>query len=201
MDANERLRLLGVEQGSPEWHEGRRGCITASIAGRLLSVTDRGLPGLVDLIRADDGPGRDISHLPAIARGHQLEDQARAQYEMRGGVFACKVGLLVHQVYDLVRCSPDFVVPGHGGGEIKCPTKRDDHLLTVVGGVPAKHLPQIQFSLWVSGMAWWDFVSFRPDEPPSYRFGCVRVTPDAAMFRRFDRKVQSLLPYLDGGLR
>ncbi len=201
MTPAERDRLFHLEQGSADWHEARRGCITASVAGRLLRITERGLPGFVDQIRADNGPGRDLSHVPEIRRGKEREDWARAQYEMRMGVEVRTCGLLIHPIFDLVRCSPDFLDPSlRGGGEIKCPTRREEHLFACAGTIPAVHVPQVQFSLWVSGFSWWDFISFRPEEPKRFQFACVRAVPDLRTFQKFERQTRLVLPYLDGGL-
>lgn len=200
MTPAERMRLEQLVQGTDEWHAGRRGCITASLAGRLLTCSFQSLPSLVETIRADDGPGYSLGNVPAIERGNRLEDQARAGYEMRTGNLVRQVGLLVHPALDLVRCSPDGLVDPDGGVEIKCPTKREGHLAALAGTVPAVHKPQVQFSLWTSARAWWDYVSFRPDEPTRFRLAIVRVFPCAGTFDKFEQRARLLFPYLDGGL-
>lgn len=194
MNASTRQRLLELVQGSDEWHAERRGCVTASIAERLLSVTERGLPGLIRLIQSG---GPDISHKPAVARGKREEDWGRFAWEQRHGMMVQTVGLLVHPCYDLVRCSPDGLVGDDGGLEVKCPTRREEHLQALARILPAIHVAQVQFSLWVSEREWWDLVSWKPDEPEGKKFACVRALPDRRMFQKFDARVQYVLPYLE----
>lgn len=186
--------LEGLEQGSPEWHEHRAGCLTASTAKRLLSVTDRGLPGFVKTIR---GGGKSIDHLEQIARGKDREDWAVLAYELLRRVAVRRVGLLVHAELDLVRCSPDGLVDPDGGIEVKCPTRREEHLVVLAGKIPDLHVDQVQFSLWVSGRSWWDLVSWRPEEPEKYRLGIARALPDPRKFAKFDKRVRALLPLLE----
>lgn len=199
LDDFERARLLALEQGSDEWHAGRFGCITASVASQLLSVTDRGLHNFVALLRGDK-VRPDISHKPAVAAGRYWEPVARSRAEMALGVQIRQVGLVVHPVHELVRCSPDGLIADDGGCEIKRPERRELHVRALAGRVPDIHVPQVQFSLWCSGRAFWKFVSFRIEEPERYRLAIVHVEPDPAMFRKFEHRVRMVLPYLTGGL-
>lgn len=189
-----RTYLEGLDQISDEWHEHRLGCITASQARRLLTVTEKGLPKFVESIIFG---GRDIGHLAPVARGKRLEDWGVMAWETRNGITVRRVGLLVHRDFDMIRCSPDGLIGDTGGLEVKCPTRREEHLCVLAGTVPEMHVPQVQFSLWVSGLEFWDLVSWKPDEPKRYNYGCVRNLPDRRMFAKFEARARLVLPLLE----
>lgn len=191
-------QLRALVQGTPEWHEEREGCPTASMASRLLTLTAERVPALLDSIGALRGPraGRDLGGVPEIARGRAREDTALMLYELRTGAMVERVGLLAHPTWRLARCSPDGLVGEDGGTEAKCPTRRQEHIQALTGQVPPVHVPQVQFSLWVSCRAWWDFVSYRPEEPDGYELAVVRSLPDFGMHRRFCAAMRLLEPYL-----
>ena len=75
-------------------------------------------------------------------------------------------------------CSPDALVGDAGGLELKCPSP-GNHLIwwlhgRATGEIPKKHMPQVQFSLWVTGRKWWDWMSSTRILPPFL----ARVAPD-----------------------
>jgi len=190
----ERERLLTLEQGSDEWHAARVGCIGGSLAGRLLSVTERTMPSFIDAICAEGG--QSLDHIPAIAKGKFWEPIARSRYELTRHVVVREVGLVAHPVYGFVRCSPDGLVEEDGGIEIKRPSKRELHITALAGRCPEVHSPQVQLNLLCSGRAWWDFVSIKHDEPERYRFAVVRVLPNLGMHRMFEHKIRLVESYL-----
>ena len=67
-----------------------------------------------------------------------------------------------------VGASPDGLIGEHGGLECKVPSA-PWHLLYLAGGVvPSKYRGQVQGSLWVTGRAWWDFMSYHPGLPHAH---------------------------------
>ena len=65
-----------------------------------------------------------------------------------------------------------------GGLEAKAPNP-ETHLLWLSGGViPAKHMPQVQFCLYVTGRDWWDWMTYSSRFPELI----VRAYPDDAYF-------------------
>jgi hypothetical protein len=204
VNLDERQRLRRIVQGTPEWHEGRRGCITASMAARLLAVTPTTVAAFAEKLRGELVE-RSIANVPAVALGREREPDARFAYSMLEDVEVETVGLLVHPALALVRCSPDFLVPSlRRGGEVKCPsgtTGVANHWRALAGTMPASHVPQVQFSLWAGADECdeWDLVSWLPEFPAGKRIAVVRSRPRADVFRLFEAKARLVLPYLDGG--
>jgi hypothetical protein len=73
--------------------------------------------------------------------------------------------------------SPDGLIGEDGGIEIKSPqpAKHIEYLLN--GVVPEDYVLQVQFSLYVSGRAWWKFLSYSRQFPALV----VHVEPDAKL--------------------
>lgn len=165
-----------LEQGTPEWLEARRGIVTASTVGKLLTstgkvasnetsrtltdtlITER-ITGLVEPIF----PTRDMQ------RGTILEPFARDLYaEHYAPVREVGFGRLDTSTFTL-GASPDGLVEddreGPGGIEVKSPRART-HLRTLTEDrVPPHYIPQIQACMYVFGRAWWDFISYCPGLP------------------------------------
>lgn len=157
-----------IEQGTEEWHDLRRGLITASAVGKLLTPTLRVADndtsrGLVAALVAERITGyTEPSFMnDDMMRGVLHEPVARDRYAELNGVTVEQVGFLVRDDWGYqIGASPDGLIGEHGGLEVKCPRAKT-HIQTIVADrVPAHHASQIQASLLVSGREWWDFVSF-----------------------------------------
>lgn len=163
-----------LEQGSPEWHDARRGIVTASVVGQLITpstvkaasndksralitqlATER-ITGLTDSVFVNDDMMRGTLHEPV----------ARDRYAEVNGVEVAQVGFMVRDDWGFrLGASPDGLVGDAGGLEIKCP-KAKNHILTVLADeVPAHNMPQVQTFLLVTGREWCDFVSFSAGLP------------------------------------
>jgi putative phage-type endonuclease len=180
------LHLLpDLLQGSDEWHTQRRGIVTASVVGKLLTPTlkvasndvSRGLTATLAAERIT-GWTEETAMTPDMWRGVEFEPIARSVYAdhyepvteigfMRREEDAWRLGY-----------SPDGLVGDDGLIEIKCPRAKT-HVNTILADeVPTQYMPQCQAGLLVSGRAWIDFVSY-VSGMPLYR---KRVTPDPAWF-------------------
>lgn len=162
-----------LEQGSAEWLEARRGIVTASTVGKLLTSTGKvsnndTSRGLIETLALERLAGR-VQPLPAtfdMRRGSILEDDARTVYADRyGSVAEVGFGRRDEGGYSY-GASPDGLRGGHGGLEIKCP-KPLTHFRTILDGeVPRQYLPQIHMNMLVFDAEWWDFMSHDPGQPP-----------------------------------
>jgi len=161
---------LDVAQGSEAWFEARRGIPTASNFKRILTATGR---------RSDSAPQylRELMHeyhngrgAPEgnqwMARGIELEPQARAEYEAVTATAVAQTGLVYLDDARMVAASPDGLIGADGLLEIKCPMLETHLAYLEAARVPAAHVPQVQGQLWVTGRAWCDFFSYHPDYPP-----------------------------------
>jgi predicted phage-related endonuclease len=176
-----------IDQRSEAWFDQRRGLVTASAVGKL--VTPRTIKpasndesrGLATQLAAERITGwTDPTYLSGdMIRGIEHEPFARDAYVALTGNEVTEVGFMVKE-FDGFKLgfSPDGLVGDDGLLEIKCPRAKT-HLSTVVSGeVPGYYMGQLQTGLLVSGREWIDFVSFVGGLPLFVK----RVHPDPRWF-------------------
>lgn len=177
--------LPELEQGSPEWHDQRRGLVTASVVGKLvtptLKVADNDVSrGLTTTLIAERITGftEDTPMNSDMWRGVEHEPYARGVYAENFGEVA-QVGFMLREEDGWqLGYSPDGLVGDDGLIEIKCPRAKT-HVKTILADeVPAHYMAQHQSGLLVSGRKWIDFVSFVAGMPLFVK----RVYPDPAWF-------------------
>lgn len=172
-----------VVQGSDEWHDQRRGIVTASVVGKLLTPTlkvasndvSRGLTVTLAAERIT-GWTEETPMAADMWRGVESEPFARDVYSGHfGAVDECGFMLWKGPDWSL-GYSPDGLVGDDGLIEIKAPRAKT-HLNTILTDtVPAHYMAQCQAGLLVSGRRWIDFVSFVGGMPLYVK----RVHPDPA---------------------
>ena len=192
-----------LEQGTPAWHDARRGMVTASVVGKLITPTlkvadndtSRGLTAMLAAERVA-GFTEDTPMNGDMFRGAWAEPFARDLYS---GHYhqAVECGFMVRQGDGwTLGYSPDGLVGDDGLIEIKAPRSKT-HLLTVLSDeVPKQYMPQLQAGLLVSGRDWIDFVSY----VGGMHVYVKRVLPDPAWFavieaacRTFETNVAELV--------
>lgn len=160
-----------MEQGSKEWLEARRCKLTASEFHIVTSGTTAAKERLVDRILKElSGYVFPEINARSLSHGKEYEDHAIGAYELhqleRGkDIEVDKCGLLVHPDYSFIGGSPDGLVGVDGLIEVKNPYNNENHRVTLITGMPAKHRPQCVGNIWVSGREWCDFISHDPHEP------------------------------------
>lgn len=165
-----------LSQGSEEWLAIRRGIVTASTVGQLLTATGR--PASNDTSRRltlslvaerITGETEPTWMNDDMLRGHLEEPIARDMYaeHFADGEPVTTTGFQIRDDWGFsLGASPDGLVGDHGGLEVKAPRAKA-HLATILSGeVPAQHMAQIQGCLLVSGREWWDFCSYYGGMPP-----------------------------------
>jgi len=197
------VRLLDVEQGTDEWLAARAGRITASNFGKVLASGPSGggesktrRSYMVQLLaeRLTGLPTNSYANA-AMQWGTEHEPQARAMYELLTGDDVVQVGMAL--LNDDVGASPDGLVRGDGGLEIKCPNTTT-HIETILSGkMPPEHRPQVQGCMYVTGRDWWDFVSFDPRMPPERQMFVARVARDDEYIAKLAEAVQEFLRELN----
>ena len=171
-----------LEQGSDEWLAARRGIVTASVVGQLITPgtikpasndTSRGLTMILAAERIT-GHTEPVYVNADMQRGSDDEPVARDLYRQHYAPVV-EVGFMVNDNYGApIGFSPDGLVDEDGFIEIKSPRAKT-HLATILAdAVPSYNMAQIQCGLVVSGRAWCDFISYR-DGWPLY---VKRVLPD-----------------------
>jgi hypothetical protein len=160
--------LPDLIQGSDEWHDQRRGMVTASVVGRLIT------PSTVKVANNDESRAL-TRHLVAeritgyteptyqsddMFRGVMEEPRARDIYSGHYAE-AVECGFMVRDDWGFsIGFSPDGMVGDDGLIEVKAPRQKE-HLRTILSDeVPACYMAQLQCGLLVSGRQWIDYLSF-----------------------------------------
>jgi hypothetical protein len=149
-------------QGSEGWLAARRGMVTASVVGKLVTPKtvkpanndeSRGLTALLVAERIT-GYSDPVWVTDDMIRGHEDEVRARDLYSLVRDEAGWKLGY-----------SPDGVVGDDGLIEVKAPRSKK-HLVTILSGeVPLEHMAQLQAGLLVTGREWIDYLSYSGGMP------------------------------------
>ena len=174
-----------LEQGSEFWLQARRGIVTASVVGKLLSpslkVSDNETSRGITLTLAAERITGEVEYMHPtfdMQRGHDDEPVARDIYAEHFAPVD-EIGFMTRDFGGFViGYSPDGMVGTDGLIEIKS-RKPKVHLKTILDGKPpAENMAQLMTGLLISGRAWIDYCSFSAGLP----FWTVRVYPDPAWF-------------------
>lgn len=196
-----------MDQRSHEWHQARVGKITASRFKDVLSrkkptatQAKAGHPGdpsaerttylWQTVIERLTGNPTVVYETAAMRWGTEQEPIARIAYESETGLTVTECGFIPHDGLP-VGCSPDGLVGDVGLIEVKCPFNPQNHLMTVLDGMPDDHLAQIQGQLWLTSRQWCDFVSFHPSMPGEFQLYIERIHADAAYHEILEREVRA----------
>jgi hypothetical protein len=155
-------------QGTDEWHEQRRGMVTASVVGQLITAAklqpanNMESRALTALLVAERITGWvDPTYVgDDMIRGWTDEPTALETYAKHYAPVAT-TGFMVRDDWGFeIGYSPDGLVGDDG--QIECKSRRPKkHLQTILAGeVPSENMPQIQCGLLVSGRKWCDYLSF-----------------------------------------
>ena len=170
-------------QGSAEWLEARRGLLTASTIGQLISPKTLAVAGneTARMLTYQLVAERATGHVEDTYQSHDMivgtleEPRARTWYSRVRTSPVAEIGFMVRE-WDGIRLgySPDSLVGSDGLIEIK--TRVPKHQVQVLNAqaVPAAHMAQLQAGLYVSGRDWIDYISWCGGLPPFVQ----RVEPD-----------------------
>lgn len=172
-----------ITQSTPEWDDLRRGMVTASVVGQLVTpstlkpASNPASRNLAALLVAERVTGWTEPTFMSddMMRGVMDEPRAREMYAETRNVSVQQVGFMVrHEEWGELGYSPDGLVPDDGLIEVKSRAPKK-HLQTILADdVPAENMAQIQGALLVSGREWCDYISYTAGMPMWVR----RVYPD-----------------------
>jgi hypothetical protein len=193
---------MNAPQGTHDWLMERVGFVTASRFKDVLAVLKTGKPGaartnyLTEII-CERLTGQPVEHFVnnAMKWGIEHEAAARAAYCAKTGNGVTAVGFMRHASIK-AGASPDGIIDMDGGLEIKCPTSAT-HLDTLLNGMDESHLAQVQGGMWITGLAWWDFVSYDPRMPEPLRLYVQRVERDEAYIAALEAAVVGFIDEVD----
>lgn len=157
-----------LSQGSQEWFDQRRGIVTASVVGKLITpktIKPADNPesrGLAMLLAAERITGWTDPTFTSddMWRGIEDEPRARAKYAEHYAPVA-EAGFMVEDRWGFrIGYSPDGLVGDDGLIEIKSRRSKVQLATILADQVPAENMAQLQCGLLVSGRKWIDYVSY-----------------------------------------
>jgi hypothetical protein len=163
-----------VVQGSDEWLNQRRGIVTASVVGQLVTpktlqpANNETSRALTAQLVAERLTGyTDPNYIgDDMLRGIEDEPRAREKYAEFYQHTVTEIGFILRreETWQL-GYSPDGLVGDDGLIEVKSPRAKT-HLRTILDDeVPDQYMAQCQAGLLVSGRAWIDFISYSGGMP------------------------------------
>ena len=162
--------ILDHEQGPTEWLVARLGKPSASMFSKLITATGKpssSADGYINQLIAErlTGQSEPFYVTEWMARGTELEPEAREAYEFISGNDVIETGFILDTGFEY-GCSPDGLIADQGGLEIKCPAPQTmvSYLRDNQVGVK-KYWQQIQGCMWISQRKWWDFFAYHPEMP------------------------------------
>jgi YqaJ-like viral recombinase domain len=188
--------LTDLVQGSEEWHNARRGMITASVVGQLITPStlkvannDQSRSLIWELAAERITGWTEQSYVSAdIWRGIDDEPRAVEHYAEHHAPVE-RVGFMVRETSEGYRVgfSPDGLVGDDG--LIECKSRKPKrHLQTILSNtVPPADMAQVQCGLFVSGRPWCDYISWCGGMP----MWPIRVTPDEQWFAAIHAAVEA----------
>jgi pantothenate kinase len=63
--------------------------------------------------------------------------------------------------------------------------------------MPDEHMAQLQGAMWITGRAWWDFVSYDPRMPKNLQIYIQRIERNDIFIAGLDTEVRSFLAEVD----
>ena len=188
-----------IEQGTAEWHECRRGKVTASRVADILATTKTGASAsrqnyLIELaLQRVTGTIAESFTNDAMQWGIDNEAQARVAYEVQSGSFVDQIGFVDHPIIVGFGASPDGLVDSVGLCEIKCPNSSTHWSYVKAKAAPKKYFIQMQAQIACTGREWCDFVSFDPRMPERSQLLIVRVPRDNAFIEEMESEIKKFL--------
>lgn len=189
-----------IDQRTPEWHEIRAGKFTASEVHKLMGIKGMGKTGetyvLEKVAEALGAKMPDITTF-AMQRGTDMEPYAKRYYSKAMDVAVSEQPFIVAKWCDEAGASPDGLVtefdddlnmlPVTRGIEIKCPMNPVHHIQNFMIKTPGQlkelrpeYYWQIQMCMAVTGLRFWDFVSYYPEINDDYKMVIVMIAANDA---------------------
>lgn len=180
-----------MQQRTEEWINARLGKLTASRFGDIIGGPEARKRYACEILQeiVTGQPSQDPDFTtPAMDWGNYHEPIAADYYADNTDEIPLLCGFFTHEKYPFVGASPDRLIGFDGLLEIKCPFYTYNHISAIHFGAYAKHKPQVQGQLWVTGRDWCDLASFDPryHEQPLY---IERIQRDEAYIAALEEEV------------
>ena len=169
-------------QGSPEWFAARSGKFTGSNFDKLfMGKSTKGYNDLLNTVAFErlSGVVPESFETDWMARGKELEAEARKQYELETFRRVRTVGFVSEDEW--VGASPDGLIDEDGILEVKCP-KHTTFMTYLLDPKKAydEYMYQVQGEMMVTGRHWADLTIYYPGLAPLI----IRCGRDAEIINR-----------------
>ena len=165
------MKVIDVEQLSPEWFAARSGVPTSSEFHKI--ITTKGLPSKSREAYLYRLAGERIIGKPeetyqnsSMQRGIELEPEAINYYQILRGEIVERVGFCLADESFKAGASPDGLVSKNGIIQIKCPSLAVHVGYLLKNELPSEYFQQVHGELFVTGREWSDFMSYYPGMKP-----------------------------------
>jgi len=191
-----------IEQGSPEWRALKAGIPSASNFDKI--CTTKGEPskqskGYMYELAAQVISDQIIESYTNqnMEEGKLREAESRKLYEMAHDVDVAKVAVVYQDEQKKYLCSPDGIVNGKYGLELKNPLPKTQVKYLLGGKLPTEYILQVQGSLFITGFYRWDFQSYVPGMP----LLAISVSRDETLITKLESELHTFVFELDGVIR
>lgn len=136
------MLVTGIEQGSYEWKQTRRGLVTGTRLGSVMGSSWDRLQLIAELI-AEEGTEstKESRTTPEMERGSAEEPFAVQAYQDQTGLKVDRVGMIISTEFDWFGVSPDGLIKEdkkyRGGIEIKSPDSKTLIMYKLANMVPS----------------------------------------------------------------
>ncbi len=158
------------EQQSPEWFMAKAGIPSSSNFAKIITTTgkpSKSAEGYMYQLVAELLLGRmeEGYSSAAMEEGKAREAESRGLCELVFGAKIQQVGVVYKNEQRNVLCSPDGIIDGKEGLELKNPLAKTHVEYMLKDKVPTKYFQQLQGSMWICGFDSWNFCSYHPGLP------------------------------------
>ena len=181
-----------MEQRTPEWHEARKGKVTASMASVIMAKRGLGktAENYAKKLIADEIQDFFEEEFVSYAMQYGIDNEPIAiqKFEEQEFMEVQKVGFI--EKGNFLGCSPDGLIGSDGGIEVKCP-QSEKHISNLLSTeCPAEYYDQIQMSMYVTGRKWWYFVSYNNYFKEPYQLKVLKVDVDLEWQKLFEIRLE-----------
>uniref|UniRef100_A0A6M3JJX8 Putative exonuclease n=1 Tax=viral metagenome TaxID=1070528 RepID=A0A6M3JJX8_9ZZZZ len=163
--------IIDCVQLSDEWFSEKAGVPSAGSFDKI--VTTKGEPsksakGYMYQLAAEAITGKCEQGYQSgpMSVGIEREEESRALYELIYGVEVQQVGFIYPDEQKKWGCSPDGIINGEYGLEMKNVLPKTQIKYLLDEKLPTEYIQQVQGSLLVTGFDRWDFFSYSPGLDP-----------------------------------
>jgi putative phage-type endonuclease len=156
-----------AQQRTPQWHQERRGKVTASVCGSILGVNKH--QSHTQLWKQLTGNSEPFTGNMFTEYGTLNEPNALNEYCVQTGNRVEETGFIVHPRYKWLGGSPDGLVRSDGVVEFKCPWYKTKKMYTT-DTIPLQYFVQCQVLMEITDRSWCDLFVWHPEENRRWRF-------------------------------